>query len=427
MGFFVICSGVVLLQLSKSAKDVPDTAVFAGNLDQVRTIAEQEQPESEPKADAIRGAGLGTIVRRFSVTRQKMEEDELRRLHEEKKRELEAINENGQFEWDGLRRRRTTYGSQGLTPFPPMDPHTPHAQTPHPPLGMSHFPSESDSDQDADRPNTAFASNFLGSIRTRARSIIVPGQIRNTGSGTSPIQSPMHPVPLTEISIPGFKGEAGTGNAYYGHDGRDNMYNLPISLQDQKTAYEGAGAGERHITIRDPDMSSQRTGSRGSAVGPTPPPHSARRQFSFQNVFRKGQANAQSDEPMPAVPRSPRRLGLGSRSGGKTGGKGATEEERLGLVTGDSHSMPALPNYDDDDEGEDEWSSGPDDKPRPRAPRAESDTVAVRGRGLTSPREPTRKEKEAAEYEAQRRKWNESRGPPPPPPPFDDGNGGAFI
>jgi hypothetical protein len=33
MGFFVICAGVVLLQLSKSAKDVLDTAVFAGDLD----------------------------------------------------------------------------------------------------------------------------------------------------------------------------------------------------------------------------------------------------------------------------------------------------------------------------------------------------------------------------------------------------------
>ena len=69
MGFFVICAGVVLLQLSKSAKDVPDTAVFAGDLDQLRTIAEQEQPESEPKADAIRGAAA--IVRRFSTARQK--------------------------------------------------------------------------------------------------------------------------------------------------------------------------------------------------------------------------------------------------------------------------------------------------------------------------------------------------------------------
>ncbi|KAJ3474968.1 hypothetical protein NLG97_g9627 [Lecanicillium saksenae] len=75
MGFLVICSGVVLLQLSKSAKDVPDTAVFRGDLDQIQTIAEQEQPESEPKADAIRGTAA--IVRRISQARSRMEEREM--------------------------------------------------------------------------------------------------------------------------------------------------------------------------------------------------------------------------------------------------------------------------------------------------------------------------------------------------------------
>lgn len=109
MGFLIICSGVVLLQLSKSAKDVPDAALFAGDLNQIHTIAEQEQPESEPKADAIRGAAA--LVRRFSTTREKMEIEELRRLRMEKEQErLESLSENGQpqFEWDGLRRRRTT-------------------------------------------------------------------------------------------------------------------------------------------------------------------------------------------------------------------------------------------------------------------------------------------------------------------------------
>lgn len=109
MGFLTICSGVVLLQLSKSAKDVPDTAVFSGDLNQVRTIAEQEQAETEPKADAIRGAAA--LVRRFSTTREKMEIEELKRLRAEKEAErLEAVSEDGQpqFEWDGLRRRRTS-------------------------------------------------------------------------------------------------------------------------------------------------------------------------------------------------------------------------------------------------------------------------------------------------------------------------------
>lgn len=50
MGFLQICAGVILLQLSKSAKNVPDAEVFRGDLDQVRTVAEQEEPEYEPKA-----------------------------------------------------------------------------------------------------------------------------------------------------------------------------------------------------------------------------------------------------------------------------------------------------------------------------------------------------------------------------------------
>jgi hypothetical protein len=441
MGFFVICAGVVLLQLSKSAKDVPDTAVFAGDLDQLRTIAEQEQPESEPKADAIRGAAA--IVRRFSTARQKWELDEVKRLHQEKQQDLQPVAEGEHIEWDGLRRRRTTYGTNpsirsrgNTTPFPAFET---TVQTPqqHPPLGMSHFPSDSseDSDHDEERPNTAgLGSSFFGSIRTRARSVIGPsGHGSRSGNQQTP-QSPMHPVPLTEIAIPVYK--TGTdGTPYYGHDvaGPDHSY----GLQDQKTEYEGAGA--RHITIVDND--SRRTGSRGSsinpAVGPTPPPHSARRQFSFQNVFRKGSANQSSgDEPMPQS-RSPMvRKGLGARrSSHGTAVKGATEEERLGLVKGDTNTgrNPALPPYEDEDE-EDSWMA--DDKPPmmtasperesprrdltpPRRGSKDKDAEVQRAAGNRSPEEQY--------YDNQARKWDgKGKGPPPP---FDNGTGahGAFI
>jgi hypothetical protein len=102
MGFLQICAGVILLQLSKSAKDVPDAAVFSGDLDQVRTVAEQEQPESEPKADAIRGTAA--IIRRLSTSRQKLEAAEAKRIHEERlKDQMEPIGENEQYEWDGLK------------------------------------------------------------------------------------------------------------------------------------------------------------------------------------------------------------------------------------------------------------------------------------------------------------------------------------
>ena len=93
LGFLVICCGVILLQLSKSAKDVPDTEVFKGDLDQVRTVAEQEQPESEPKADAIRGTAA--IIRRLSNSRQKIEAEEARRVHEDKlKAQMEPLGED---------------------------------------------------------------------------------------------------------------------------------------------------------------------------------------------------------------------------------------------------------------------------------------------------------------------------------------------
>ena len=450
MGFFVICAGVVLLQLSKSAKDVPDTAVFAGDLDQVRTIAEQEQPESEPKADAIRGAAA--IVRRFSTARQKMEIDEARRLHEEKLRDLEPIGENEHVEWDGLRRRRTTFGTNrsrgdSNVPFPAYDN---AVQTPrqHPPLGMSHFPTDSDSDHDEERPNTGNVSSFIGSIRNRAKSMVVPGQNRNLGSGTPNVQSPMHPVPLTEIAIPTYKGnEDGSGVPYYGHDGQsdDRTYSLPLGPLDQKTEYEGAGGQrERHITIVD-DGASSRTGSRGSSLhpstGPTPPPHSARRQFSFQNVFRKGQPPPQTHGDEQAPPsRSPMiRKGLGARKhSGGSAVKGATEEERLGLVKGDTATgrQPTVPPYEDeeddyDDLNDDKYSPGQRRSPE-RGPR----------RDLTPPRrEGKEREKELEAdvgsgrsseeeyYEQQRKKWDGKQQGRGPPPPFDDGKSGdgAFI
>ena len=98
MGFLQICAGVVLLQLSKSAQDVPDAAVFRGDLDQVKEVAQLEQPEFEPKADAIRGAAA--IVRRLSSCRREREEEESRRVVEER---MQMGSE--EVQWDGLRRR----------------------------------------------------------------------------------------------------------------------------------------------------------------------------------------------------------------------------------------------------------------------------------------------------------------------------------
>ncbi|KAF7557193.1 hypothetical protein G7046_g6101 [Stylonectria norvegica] len=307
MGFLTICSGVVLLQLSKSAKDVPDAAVFAGNLDQIHTIAEQEQPESEPKADAIRGAAA--IVRRFSQTRMKMEAEELKRLHEEKQMmtNMEPISEDGgqqEWEWDGLRRRRTVAArttstrSRSATSPPPSSyytrhgtPHLPAVPQHHPPLGMSQFPNSDDEGDVEDNDHSTIFSSIAGTIRGRARTnASAPPYDEYSGDK---VRSPMHPVPLTEISVPQQKPDDEAG-AYYGQT-RPHIF-----AHQQDTSYRGASAGS------------------GAGLAPTPPPHSARRQFSFQNVFRRGQVRI--SEP--------------------------TEEERIGLVKDAEEGEASRPSLD---------------------------------------------------------------------------------
>ncbi|ESZ98713.1 hypothetical protein SBOR_0951 [Sclerotinia borealis F-4128] len=393
MGFFVICSGVVLLQLSKSAKDVPDAAIFAGDLDQMRIIAEQEQPETEPKADAIRGAAA--IVRKFSSARQKMELEEARRLHQESI--LEPLGEDDVVEWDGLRRRRTTVGSSNysmsmrsradsnLPHLPESMRHTPTPRTTlprtaiaHPPLGMSHFPDPDSDHDEEDRPGTGLSSSIFGTIRNR----VTRG--KSLSAGTNPainVHSPTHAVPLADIPTYRADGDAfkfeHSEEAYYIHD--NHTFGLPAALRDQKTEYTGPGG--RHVTIaEDP----RRPISRASnLVPPTPPPHSAKRQFSFQNVFRKGGGSQQNDGPPQEVRSPPDRKRIGSRHGSDEVIKGATEEERLGLVKGDTRTQSpsgtsSAPSFDDDDEVE-PWSSENKGYRRNRSPPRKGDALGEKG------------------------------------------------
>ncbi|KAG9244893.1 magnesium transporter NIPA-domain-containing protein [Calycina marina] len=425
MGFLVICAGVILLQLSKSAKDVPDAAVFSGDLDQVRTIAEQEQPESEPKADAIRGAAA--IVRRFSTIRQQNEVKEAKRLYDEKQLDLLPIAEDEQIEWDGLRRRRTTIGSRNVRsregaprsrennmniPFPaysetPNLPHTPHF---HPPLGMSHFPDDDEETNEDEHERRATSVSLF----QRAKSIIGPNRASTMGT-PGDVRSPMYPVPLTEISIPAYKSHGGDGTpGYYGHE----PSHFPPFSQEPTEYRSITNDDGRHITILD---DADGAGSRSSlhpshaTAGPTPPPHSARRQFSFQNVFRKGQS--QSFEEPISQSRSPIvRKGLGLRKTSGGGAKGATEEERLGLVKGDTRTDDKL------------RAPSSEDSPPPPLPKR------------TQTKDFERESSEEAYYAEQRRKWeaqggNASSSSSTSPPPnrgrdrndSGDASGGAFI
>ncbi|KAF3767259.1 DUF803-domain-containing protein, partial [Cryphonectria parasitica EP155] len=368
LGFLVICSGVVLLQLSKSAKDVPDSAVFAGDLNQIHTIAEQEQPETEPKADAIRGAAA--LVRRFSTAREKMEVEELKRLRLEKEAErLEAVSEEGvpQFEWDGLRRRRTTLGSHRSrstsTPVHAATFSTPqHTGTmgsPHPPLGMSRFPTDEElAEHDDDRPFSAGLSSVIGTIRSRATSVLPghpdfrSGSVDTTASAqgfgfgagkNSKAQSPMHPVQLTDIAMPAQ--HTGASNLSLGSS------NYGISAAH--TEYD-PGAAERHI-----QFGGETRHTPGSLAAPTPPPHgtpgrvSARRQFSFQNVFKRNRDQQQHDEADDRPTSSKSNRPFSSRGYSAPHVKTATEEERLGLVHGGdnaSSSRRSPPSYEEDDD-----------------------------------------------------------------------------
>ncbi|KAM0195299.1 hypothetical protein ACHAPQ_003112 [Fusarium lateritium] len=331
LGFLTICSGVVLLQLSKSAKDVPDAAVFNGDLDQIQTIAEQVQPETEPKADAIRGAAA--IVRQISQRRLRMEAEELKRLHEEKMmmETMDPIREDGQqpeWEWDGLRRRRTmTFrtgtisssraGSVTSPPVPPISPRfavPPSSPRPHPPLGMSQFPPVEDENDDGDNDNdnnrhetNTLFSSIAGTIRGRARGFtnFSGRHVADDHDDDKPRpRSPMPPVPLTEIAVPRDKADEEHA-AYYGQT-REHAFN------GQDTEYRGA---------------SFRSGD--SLAPPTPPPHGqlhgqppdiTRRQFSFHNVFRRPHSSSRSTSHV----------------------EDPTEEERAGLVKDDSEPGPAF-------------------------------------------------------------------------------------
>ncbi|KAI9717416.1 MAG: hypothetical protein M1812_004768 [Candelaria pacifica] len=413
MGFLQICAGVILLQLSKSSKDVPDAAVFSGDLDQVRTVAEQEQPESEPKADAIRGAAA--IIRRISMSRKKMEVDEAKRIHQDRMEDLGPINENEQVEWDGLRRRKTTVGA-------PSPGGLQRRKTLHPPLGLTHFPNDVEHEQHGGAGiEDGGERGFIGTVKKRTKGSWLPGQRKNSGPGdTLDGQGPTQPVSLAEASIPEYKLDNNT--AYIPHSGQQpegsmemsHVYGLPAGLRHHEDPTErGRASSAAHSTgpikwAEEPRVREEK--SKSSLAPPAPPPHTAKRQFSFQNVFHRHRHDDSGDNGQPdRRPRS--RKGLGSRHGSKdltTPGQqptSGTEEERLGLVKGDSSAMLPLPDYTSDD---DDWSHDS----KSRVPLTASAPIS--------------EEKEREAYEAQKQRWAHEQALPdkdgsrPPVPKKND-------
>lgn len=315
MGFLQICSGVVLLQLSKSAKDVPDTAVLKGDLDQVRTVAEQEEPEYEPRADTIRGSAA--ILRSLSTARHQRELEEAKQIQEER---LQPLGEHEIAEWDGLRRRRTIVGTG--QPVAGIQ----RQKTIHPPLGMSRFPDPDDDNEDNESMHPGFFS--------RLRSISKP---KTPQSNSMPLEG-LSAQRRGSSRIP-----SDGGSDSHSGTTREHIYGLPEGLRrdpqyDEDTAYkphESAIHWSQEV-LSGPNAAREVAASSPSLVPPRPPPHTAKRQFSFQNVFHRHKSSDASERAeRPLTSRS--HLSFSSKKAGK-GTDGATEEERLGLVTGDSRA-----------------------------------------------------------------------------------------
>ncbi|KAL4803591.1 magnesium transporter NIPA-domain-containing protein [Aspergillus unguis] len=303
LGFLQICAGVVLLQLSKSAKDVPDAAVFKGDLDQIREVATQEEPESEPKADAIRGTAA--IIRRLSTPRRNFEAEEARRYYQERTEDsLSPPADNEVVEWDGLRRRKTVLSEKssrsGLGPG--LGSGSQRRTTPLPPLGMSRFPDDWEHDPSA----TPSVRSLMNELRSRTSSIM---------------NSPWRPVADAPESTP------------VDHKAIDTNYTGAGSDPEA-----GTGAPPRTVSWADEEQNQQT-----HLAAPAPPPH---RIFSFQKIFNRAKSPAdRAAQHSPGRSRSPHR-GILRRGHLRNM---TSEEEHLGLVQGDTVAEYSNINKNDSD------------------------------------------------------------------------------
>ena len=216
----------------------------------------------------------------------------------------------------------------------------------------SHWPHPNDTDV-----HGGFHGGLMRSIRKRAHSTFSRGQASNPATRSNDELNPPTIIPL-----PAYKGghqspttpPPSSSPIETGH-----VYGLPQSLHQNSG---GRPTDSRYLTPYEPNATSSippqnvelGDSSQGSTLRPTPPLGTAKRQFSFQNVFHRNRADT-AESTVSQRPTS--RLGLGSRQGSShrkssSIAKAATEEERLGLVKGDSISdrNQPLPEYTSDEE-----------------------------------------------------------------------------
>ncbi|CCU74269.1 DUF803 domain membrane protein [Blumeria hordei DH14] len=395
MGFFVICAGVCLLQLSKSAKDVPDAAVFAGDLDQVRTIAEQEQPESEPKADAIRGTAA--IVRRISSSRQKWELAEAKRLHEEKQQDLEPIGENQRvhIQWDGLRRRTTFRANNSVQPRPPARYTVPGCHAQHPPLGMSTFPLLSDTEAGNNSPvSGVLGSSIFGKIMKKRYH---PTDLISHPATQDRAETLPNLVPLSEISVPHHSQV--TDDLDLTSRVRDPVLpdchlGLPLKLKESNKDVSQLDSGNltREVGSRDSSLESE------TSV----PLQLSPRNFSFQSSlsrFPVGMQSLSDDELDIIKPKDVKR-----DVKGRSVVQGASEEERLGLVMGDAKKNEAMGQSEACKFEEKEQHRDVDDTQNEKKLFDGEMAINDNGSAISSVNS------DKHHYERQRQKWNSSIG-----------------
>jgi hypothetical protein len=265
----------------------------------MRTVAEQEEPEYEPRADTIRGGG--SILRSLSRARTERQMVEIKRLQDE---QMQPIGENEQFEFDGLRRRRTVVDLNHV--------HTERTgtvirhKTIHPPLGMSQFPTD-DSDNESE-----LHPGFFQRLRSRGKS---SASDRSARSRTAPVGlSSLHPIQS---------------------DGPSDADSDKKSFMEMDTSYKPHETTIQFAPIPHLPEHDRQISQSSSLAPPKPPPHTAKRQFSFQNVFGRNRAQSTGEGSGNVRPTS-----RSSRKSSKDHGSGhSTEEERLGLVKGDSTAL----------------------------------------------------------------------------------------
>ncbi|EWC46928.1 hypothetical protein DRE_03940 [Drechslerella stenobrocha 248] len=374
MGFFEICTGVVLLQLSKSAKEVPDTAVFRGDLDQVKIVAEQEEPESEPKADAIRGAAA--IIRRMSTVRKQAETREMQQIHDDQLRDIrekDHLSPNVVVEWDGLRRRVSFANDKVAGGRPRRNTSaSQHTRNAAPQLSRLEEMEEGRASSDMIR---------IATLQSRSQ-----GDLRNT-----------EPVPLGQLSLPDSVTQR--SHKYNDEELPDNGESLPrksiqivpSSPEHRPWFFSGRSRGNSAADPPQLSLDGEKQADDGMLRPETSQTQKARRQFSFQGIFsRLGREHHHQHQPVEQDYSGDEESGespvnvataVNTSTASVTGGAGTpqrpkpsrsspgpgtltrvqTEEERLGLVTGDA---PSAYDNDQSDGDSQQFSNYFDEKAR---------------------------------------------------------------